>query len=134
MKEKIVIDATGGIMGRIASFAAKKALLGSEIAIVNCNDVLLTGQKVTTLAKYQKLRKMGGSALKGPNFPRSPEKIVKRTVRGMLPWRQGRGREALKRVKCYNTLPAEYEKVDKVSLKRELKVKATKLKEISRLM
>lgn len=134
MKEKIIIDATDGAMGRVASFAAKKALLGSEIVIVNCNAVLITGQKIVALEKYRRLRKMGGSALKGPNFPRSPERIMKRTVRGMLPWRQGRGRDALKMIKCYNVVPAEYEKVDKVSLKRKLVVRATTLKEISRLM
>jgi len=119
-------------MGRIAGFAAKQALQGKEVKIVNCNDVLITGNRDNILDKYRKMRSRGGSAMKGPNFPRSPEMIMKRAVRGMLPWRQGRGSDALKRVKIYNETPGELEKAEKITMVRELKVKAIKLSKISK--
>ena len=61
-----------------------------------------------------------------------PERIVKRAVRGMLPHKQARGREALKRVMCYNVVPSELEGKEMISLKRELKVKPVELKRLSR--
>jgi large subunit ribosomal protein L13 len=134
MKNQIVIDASGGILGRVAGFAAKQALLGREVSIVNCDDILISGNKSSVIKKYTVLRQKGGSSLKGPKISRSPEKIVKRTARGMLPHKQERGSEALKRIKCYNKTPAELESKEKTSLKREIKIKAIKLSRVSELI
>ena len=41
----MIIDGTNLILGRLASVAAKKALLGDDIIIVNCDKVLVTGTK-----------------------------------------------------------------------------------------
>lgn len=131
MKE-IIIDATGGIMGRIASFSAKQALLGREIRIVNCNSALISGRARTTFDDYAEKRALGGWSLKGPNISRSSERIMKRAVRGMLSYKQGRGKEALKRIKCYNEVPAEFKGKEMTLMKRKLKVKAIKLKELSK--
>ncbi len=134
MNKTIVIDATEGILGRVASHAAKQSLLGNDIKIVNCNEVMITGNKNMIIAKYKRARARGGSAQKGPNFPKSPERIMKRTVRGMLSYKQGRGLAAYKRVICYNTVPAELEKTEKITLKREIKVNAIKLSDLCRWM
>ena len=128
---KIIIDATDGILGRIASFAAKEALLGKDVIIVNCNDSALTGTKRATLAKYKKARARGGAAIKGPHFPKSSERIMKRTIRGMLPYKKGRSGTAFKKIKCYNEMPEEFKDAKKISMKREMKVKTIKLSEIS---
>lgn len=132
MKREIVIDASGGTMGRVAAYAAKQALLGKEIKIVNCSDVLITGNKAAVLERFKRMRRMGGSSLKGPQFPKSPETILKRTIRGMLPHKQARGRDALKRIRCYNAVPAELDKPEKLSLQRDLKVKANKLSKFTK--
>lgn len=134
MSEKIIIDATDGIMGRVAAYAAKQALLGKEVVIVNCNDVLVTGDKKLIVQRYRDLRNLAGWSLKGPKIHGSPERLVKKAVRGMLPHKAARGREALKKVKCYNSFPREHEDGEKVLLKRELKVKAIKLSKISELI
>ncbi|MBU0761328.1 MAG: 50S ribosomal protein L13 [Nanoarchaeota archaeon] len=131
MTTKIIIDAAEGALGRIAGFAAKQSLLGKEVVIVNCNDAMITGSPRTTIAKYAQKRARGGSAQKGPYFPKSPERIMKRTVRGMLSYKQTRGRQALKRIICYNQTPSEFEDAEKISMKREIKVKAIKLKKLS---
>ena len=66
----VVIDAKGSILGRLASYAAKQALLGKSIVIVNCKYALLTGKRATTIKEYNAIRRRGGSSLKGPFFPR----------------------------------------------------------------
>jgi len=129
----VIIDAAEGILGRVAAFAAKQALLGNEVIVVNCNDVLITGNKKGILEKYKSLRNKAGWSLKGPKIHRSPEKTVKRTVRGMLPHKKGRGLESLRRIRCYNAVPAEFADKEKKSLKRDLKVKAVKLSKIMEL-
>ena len=93
IKNVIVIDGKNAILGRLASYVVKQALLGKEIAIVNCNEVVISGKPKSVIKEYQEKRQRGGSSLKGPFFPKSPERIVKRTVRGMLSYKQGRGRE-----------------------------------------
>ena len=132
----IIIDATNAILGRLASFAAKQALLGKTIAIVNCNDAVVSGRRANILKEYQIARARGGSIMKGPNFPHIPERLVKRTIRGMLKYKQQRGADALDRVICYNKLPKEYESSKKTSLemRKEIKAKTIKLSELGKLI
>ncbi|MAG38051.1 50S ribosomal protein L13 [Candidatus Pacearchaeota archaeon] len=113
-KNQVVIDATNATLGRLASYTAKQALLGKKVAIVNCNEAIVLGNPESVTKAYMQKRRRGGSSLKGPFFPKSPEKIVKRTIRGMLPHRKGRGVQALKNIMCYNVLPAELEKSKKI--------------------
>ncbi|MDO8460527.1 MAG: 50S ribosomal protein L13 [Nanoarchaeota archaeon] len=131
-KVKIVIDATDGILGRVASYAAKQALRGKEVAIVNCKHAVLTGRKRSIIEEYQEARLRGGSSMKGPFFPKQPQKIMKRTIRGMLPYKKERGDAAMKSIMCYDALPAEYEKSEKITLVKPLKVKSYKLHELSK--
>ena len=55
-------------------------------------------------------------------------------VRGMVPYKQERGRMALKRVICYNDTPKELEASKKISLVKEVRSKSIVLKELSREM
>ena len=129
-----IIDATNAILGRLASFTAKQALLGKSIVIVNCNDALITGNKADILEKYKQERARGGSALKGPNFPRSPERLLKRTIRGMLKYKRQRGEDALRRIICYNDLPKEFENTSKIKAGKDKTSRTIKLKELSRIL
>lgn len=72
--------------------------------------------------------------MKGPFFPKIPERVMKRTVRGMLKHRTGRGRDALKRVICYNEIPSEYQEAKMISFPKEFKIKTMTLKELSKLI
>ncbi len=113
VKEKI-INAEGAILGRISSLAAKQALLGKEVVVVNCNKAIITGRKEAAIKNYLEKKRKGGSSQRGPNIHSAPEKILKRTIRGMLPYKKGKGADALKRVRCYNEVPEKYkEKVKK---------------------
>ena len=44
----------------------------------------------------------------GPFVPRRPDHLMKRTIRGMLPYKRPRGVEAMKAIKCYVGIPVEF--------------------------
>ncbi len=100
----MIIDATDLIIGRIATVAAKKALLGEEVKVVNCEKAIITGNKKRIIDDFKQKRERG-IPLKGPYYPRQSHMILKRTIRGMLPYKRERGREALKKIKCFNGVP-----------------------------
>ena len=96
---KIIIDGNGAVFGRICSFAAKRALEGNEIIVVNSEKTIMTGNKKDIIAKYSAIRKKGGHSQKGPKLSNVPHMILKRAIRGMLPdHRKGQGKETLKRI------------------------------------
>jgi large subunit ribosomal protein L13 len=131
VETKIIIDATEGVMGRIAAFAAKQSLLGKTIVIVNCEEAIITGPPRVIVAKYLKNRARGGTAQRGPYFPKGPERIMKRTIRGMLSHAQKRGKDALGRIMCYDAVPDEFKDKEKLSMVREIKTKFMTLKRLS---
>lgn len=102
----IVIDGTNLILGRLATQVAKKALLGETVSVINCEKTVISGEKKEILARYRQKRERG-APLVGPYVPRQSERLVKRTIRGMLPYKQPKGREAFKRILCYKTIPKE---------------------------
>jgi len=103
-----IIDAEGAILGRICTSVAKRLLDGEQIAIVNSEKAIITGKKDTIKGRYQKKRDVG-TYRKGPFFPRMPDMIVKRSVRGMIPYQTPHGRTAFKNLKCYIGIPKEFE-------------------------
>lgn len=106
-----VIDANGLIMGRLASNVAKRLLSGEEIAIVNAENAVISGSKITTFEEYDEIRNMGTREF-GPYFPKRPDRILKRTVRGMLPYKRSRGKEAMANLKIYVGIPTEFEEAE----------------------
>ncbi|HQN75399.1 MAG TPA: 50S ribosomal protein L13 [Methanomassiliicoccales archaeon] len=111
-----VIDAENHIAGRLATVVAKRLLKGEEIVIVNAEKIIITGERDSVLAAYKQKKDLG-NVKSGPFFPRRADLIMKRTVRGMLPWQTTSGREAYRRLKVYVGVPKEFvdaqkEKVD----------------------
>lgn len=104
----IVIDAKDQIVGRIGTVASKNALLGEEVAIINCEHGVISGNKEYTLSRY-KQRRDRGVPRKGPYIPRMPDRFTRRIIRGMLPMANSRGRDAYKRIMCYIGTPKEFE-------------------------
>lgn len=132
---KLIIDATNATLGRLSSYAAKQSLLGKEIVIVNCSNVLVSGSKNMVIEEYKKAMYRGGFSLNGPFFvKRSPERIVKRTIRGMLSYKQGRGAAAFERIMCFNNIPSEYTNEKKITFKREVKGSAMPLSELIKVV
>ncbi len=102
-----VIDAEGAVLGRLASTVASRALDGEEIAVVNAEEIVVSGDPDEVAENYRARDEEKSD--RGPLHPKRPDGIAKRTVRGMLPYKRQRGKEALGRVKFYIGVPAEYE-------------------------
>lgn len=102
-----VIDAKGLILGRMASIIAKRLLNGEKIIIVNAGEAVVSGKRYSVIRRAHEYLQIGHSG-KGPLHPRRPDMIVKRAIRGMLPYKRPRGREALKRLRVYIGVPEEF--------------------------
>jgi large subunit ribosomal protein L13 len=96
----MIIDATNLKLGGISTLAAKAALKGETIDIVNCEKAVITGSKTDIVSKYQARRARGGPHW-GPFINRRADHFVRRTIRGMLPYKTPRGSEAYKRIMCF---------------------------------
>ena len=100
-----VIDGKDLVLGRLGSNIAKRLLMGESIKLVNCNEVVLLGKKKYLVERYK--NKLSNKVIKqGPYYSRAPADMVKRAFRNMLPYKNQRGVEAMKRLKCYNSVPS----------------------------
>lgn len=133
-ENQIVLDAANTPAGRVASYASKQALLGIKVIVINCDKAIVTGRKRAVIGEFMEARTRGGHSLNGPHYPSIPFRIIKRMVRGMVPYKQERGRMALKRVICYNDTPKEFESAKKVSIAKEIRTKSIALDVLSREM
>ncbi|MBA3064002.1 50S ribosomal protein L13 [Candidatus Woesearchaeota archaeon] len=104
----MIIDASDMILGRLATYIAKKALLGEKVDIVNCEKAVITGDKKSVFEKYKKKNERGSRPTKGPFMPKMPDRFVRRCIRGMLPYKQEKGIKAFRRVMCYIGIPDEF--------------------------
>lgn len=131
----MIIDATDTILGRLASNCAKKALKGEKIIIINSEKAIVSGTKTDILLRY-KFKRDVGSITKGPYYSRMSDRIVRRTIRGMLPRKTSRGKEALKNIEVHigrpkdiTGDPAKLEKAGKTILQNQ---KYTTIEQISK--
>ena len=100
-----IYNGEGQVLGRLAAVVAKEILLGEEVNVINCEKIIVSGKKEKVVANEKKKRDRKGYPLKSAKFSRLPDRYVRRTIRGMLPWKQARGKEAFKRVMCYVGVP-----------------------------
>jgi large subunit ribosomal protein L13 len=109
-----VLDASGKILGRLATEAARllrgkhkpiyapHADVGDFVIIVNAAKVRVTGKKAEQKIYYWHTQYPGG--LKSVNFAKQlqthPERVIRHAVKGMLP-HNPLGRAMLRRLKVY---------------------------------
>lgn len=119
----IVIDGEGHIAGRLASLIAKRLLRGESIIVVNAEKLVITGKRERVFEQYYKRwaewRTYYNPERRGPKYPRMPDRVFKRMVRGMLPDKP-KGREALRRLKVYVGVPDELTRHEKAKLSEAL--------------
>ncbi len=108
---KMIIDGKGAILGRLSSRVAKLLLLGREVSILNAQRVLMSGSLQVAKAKYlhRLTQKHKADPNRSPKWPKDPSMLLKRIIRGMLPKKTLRGREALRRLRVYAGVPKEFE-------------------------
>ncbi|MBW3020615.1 50S ribosomal protein L13 [Candidatus Woesearchaeota archaeon] len=132
------IDGKNLIMGRLAAIVAKKALLGEQINIFNCDEIVITGEKSRIFSDFKRVKEMGTHST-GPHQPKESFRIAKKKIRGMLPYKQSKGSEALARIKCFNKVPEEFkdaklETIENINVDNTLISKYVTLKEISKFL
>jgi len=101
-----IVNADGLILGRMASKIAKRLLEGEEIAIVNAEKAIISGKRKSKVQEARQFLEVGAPE-RGPFHYRKPDRIVRKTVRGMLPIRQVKGKEAYKKLRVYIGIPTE---------------------------
>jgi large subunit ribosomal protein L13 len=137
-----VIDATDTIMGRLASFTAKELLKGEKVVVINAEKCIISGSRDSIFEKYSH-RVERSSVINplrfGPKYPRRPDGILRRAVRGMLPWRRTSGRRAFKNLRVYIGEPEEHKgknieiiSVPKASVRKLTVPRYIQLAELSR--
>ncbi|HYA10461.1 MAG TPA: 50S ribosomal protein L13, partial [Thermoplasmata archaeon] len=122
---------------RAASRIAQRLLAGEAIVVVNAEQAVVTGSRSSVLATYVAARARG-SVRSGPHFPRYPDRIFRRTVRGMLPHLQSRGKTAFALLEVHIGVPEAVRDLPRVTIddakaKAALRAPMT-LAEITRLL
>ncbi|MBW1740821.1 MAG: 50S ribosomal protein L13 [Deltaproteobacteria bacterium] len=109
-----VVDASGWVLGRLASFVAARLRgkhkpiytphvdTGDHIIVINADKVTLTGNKWDQKLYYRHSGYLGGlkSTTAKQLLQKRPEDLVVHAVRGMLP-KNRLGRNMLKKLKVY---------------------------------
>jgi large subunit ribosomal protein L13 len=108
-----VYNAEDKVLGRLAStvakqlISAKKAGEDTRVIIVNAEKAIVTGKRTSVMSDYRAKYELN-HARKGPFFPRMPDQILKRTVRGMLPYQKNSsGRGALRALRVEIGTPSD---------------------------
>ncbi|AFK20464.1 50S ribosomal protein L13 [Haloferax mediterranei ATCC 33500] len=127
----VVVNARNCIMGRVSSEVAQRVLAGETVAVVNAEDTVITGSEEDVMGKFRKRVEVGSD--QGPYYPKRPDRIFKRAIRGMLPYKKPRGREALSNVRVYvgNPYDEDGEMLEDTSLDRLSNIKFISLGEVS---
>ena len=100
--EKLVYDGKDAIFGRMATVISKDLLKGDSVDLINCEKIIVSGDKNLFAKKIRAKRDMGrGGSLKGPKYIRQSDRLVKRMIRGMLPRDRKKGQDAFRRLKCH---------------------------------
>lgn len=109
-----VVDASGQVMGRLASKVAKMLLEGYRVYVVNAPNALISGRRRSVIEEWKKFLEVGSivNPEHGPYHHRRPDNILRDVIRGMLPRYKPRGREALKRLRVYNGYPDELKRFE----------------------
>jgi large subunit ribosomal protein L13 len=120
----ILVNADGLILGRMSSLVAKKLLNGEKVIVINAEKALISGKKKSKVTEAKEFLEVG-APLRGPFHYRRPDKILRKTVRGMLPFKQPKGKNALKKLKVFISVPEDLKDQQMVTLEE---AQAAKLK------
>merc|ERR1711910_285906 len=120
----IVVDGRGHLMGRLSSIVAKLILTGNKVVVVRCEGINMSGNFYRNKLKYLEYlkKRCNVKPSRGPFHFRAPGKMFIRVVRGMLPHKTPRGKEAMDRLKTFEGIPPPYDKQKRMVVPAALKV------------
>jgi large subunit ribosomal protein L13 len=122
---KHYVDASGQIVGRMCSRIAKILLNGDSVVVVHADRALFSGHRSSVMGDFFDRLKIASVVhpKHGPFHPRTPDRILTRTIRGMIPRTKSSGVSAMKRLRVYSEVPKGMEKIPFTSFEE---AKATK--------
>ena len=120
----IVVDGRDHMLGRLASVVAKELLSGQNVVVVRCESINVSGSFVRNQMKWARfMRKRTNTNPKwGPFHHRAPSRVMYRTIRGMIPHKTMRGANAMSRLRCFDGIPAPYDKTKRMVVPDALRV------------
>ena len=101
-----LVNAEGLIVGRMCSKVAKRLLNGEEVIILNAEKAVFSGKKKSKVLEAHIFLEVG-APVRGPFHYRRPDRFLRKTVRGMVPYKQPKGKNAYKRLKVFMGVPIE---------------------------
>jgi large subunit ribosomal protein L13 len=101
-----LVNAEGLIVGRMCSKVAKRLLNGEEVIILNAEKAVFSGKKKSKVLEGHIFLEVGAPE-RGPFHYRRPDRYLRKVVRGMVPYKQPKGKNAYKRLKVYMGIPIE---------------------------
>ncbi len=112
----VVYDANGQVLGRLASIIAKNLLNGNDVAVVNAEKAIISGKRKPMALKYRTRLNLQEkeNPEHSPYWSRRPDMLFKRIVRGMLPYRNPRGKEAFRKLHVYMGEPESLKGKDRL--------------------
>ena len=124
--ESVVVDGTDLVAGRLSSRVAKLLLMGKNVSIINCEKIMISGNRNAIIKEYKQYLKIASiiNPKHGPFHPRRADTIMRKMIRGMLPKNKASGKNAFKRLRTYIGSPIQTKKTQKIKLD---KTKITKM-------
>lgn len=99
----MIVDGTNKILGRLGSMVAKKLMLGEKVHLINIEKLVISGAPKTIIKAYLERRRLQhkGTPEHSPKWSLNPTLLVRRIIRGMLPFKKAKGRAAFKKLRVY---------------------------------
>jgi large subunit ribosomal protein L13 len=111
-----IVNAEGLIVGRMCSKVAKLLLNGEKVIILNAEKAIFSGKKKSKVAEAHKFLEVG-APMRGPFHYRRPDRFLRKIVRGMVPFKQPKGKSAYKRLKVFMGVPLEFKEQNLITFK-----------------
>ncbi len=135
-----LFDAKDMLVGRLASVAAKELLNGNNVVIINSEKALMSGTKSYLVKKYKVRLNLQEkeNPEHSPYWPRRPDMLLKRIIRGMLPHNKPRGREAYRHLVVFIGAPSKFKDAKPVEIEKKdakrMYVNAVSIEELTGLL
>jgi large subunit ribosomal protein L13 len=137
----VVFDAKNKVLGRLASTVAKELLKGKSIVVVNAELAYITGSKNVLIEKYRTRLNLQEkeNPEHSPYWSRRPDMLVRRVIRGMLPYhKKPSGKAAYRRLRVFSGVPSFVAKIKPVEFSTNepdtMYVKYLYVRELSKLL
>ncbi len=136
----LLFDAKEKVLGRIGSRVAKELLNGNSVVVINADHAYITGGKKDVVEKYKTRLRLQEkeNPEHSPYWPRRPDMLVRRIIRGMLPYAKPSGKDAYRRLRVFSGSPSGLEGLKKIEVDtkkpKTMYVKYLYVKELSKLL